>query len=40
MGQWNTYSTKWDKNSVVSIHICGARYIFLLFYDDQDNASE
>ena len=40
MGQWYTYSTKWEKYIVEILHIYGARAIFLLFYDDQDTESE
>ena len=40
MGQWYPYSKKWEKNVVAIIHIYEARGILLLFYDDQDTASE
>ena len=40
MGQRYSYSTEWEKNTVAIIHIYGARSIFLLFYDDQDTASD
>ena len=40
MGQWYSHSTKWDKYTVVIIHIYGARAIILLFNDDQDTEKE
>ena len=36
MGQLYLYSTKWEKNIVIILHIYGAISIFILFYDDQD----
>ena len=33
-------STKWENNTVVILHIYGARAIFVLFYDDQDSEKE
>ena len=33
MGKWYSYSTKWEENIVVSLHIYEARTIFLLIYD-------
>ena len=35
MEQLYTYSTKWEDNIMVIIHIYGDRAIFLLFYDDK-----
>ena len=40
MGQQYPYSTRQDKNSVVILHIYGARAIILLFCDNQENKSE
>ena len=40
MGQWYPYSKKWERINVVIIHIYGDRATLLLFYDDQDTASE
>ena len=40
MGKWYSYTVEWEKNTVVILHIYGARGIFLLFYDDQDTESE
>ena len=40
MGKWYSHSTKWEKGNVVIIHIYGARAIFILFNDDQDNEKE
>ena len=40
MGQWYSYSTKCEKNTVAILHVYGARGIFLLFYNDQDTAYE
>ena len=39
IGKLCTYSTIWEKNVVVILHIYGARAIFLLFYDHQDTES-
>ena len=39
MGQWFTYSTKWEKHIGTILHIYGAIAIFILFYDDQDSLS-
>ena len=36
IGQWYPHSTKWENNTVLILHICGVRAIFVLFYDDQD----
>ena len=36
MGQWYTYSTKWEKIIVEILHIYVTRAIYLLFYYDQD----
>ena len=40
MGQLYTYSTIWEKNVVLILHIHGARDVFLLFCDSQDTKSE
>ena len=40
MGKWYPYSTKLEKITVVILHIYGDRSNFLLFYDDQNTASE
>ena len=40
MGQWYKYSTIWEQNIVVVLHIYGDRAIFLLFCDYQDTKSE
>ena len=40
MGQWYPYSKKWEKITVAILRIHGDRGIFILFYDDQDTASE
>ena len=40
MGQQYPYSTIWEKNIVVIIHIYGARAIYLLFCDYQEIAPE
>ena len=39
MGKLFSYSTRWEKNTVATIHIYGARAIFLLFCDHQDTES-
>ena len=39
-GQRYIYSTRWVKNIVAILHIYGARAIFLLLCNHQDNASE
>ena len=38
MGQLYPYSTKWEKNIVVILHIYGAGDILLLFCNHQDTA--
>ena len=40
MVQQNRYSTRWEQNIVVVLHIYGALSISLLFYDHQDTESE
>ena len=40
MGKRYTYSTRWEQNIVVFFHIYGARAIFLIFCDHQDNDSK
>ena len=40
MGQQCTYSTIWEKNVVVILHIYGEIAILLLFCDHQDTESE
>ena len=40
ISKWYAYSTKKRENTVVTLHIYGARAIFLLFNDDQDTESE
>ena len=39
MRQWYPYSTKWEENIVVILHVYVSRAIFLLFYYDQDTGS-
>ena len=34
------YSSKWQKQFEIIIHIYGDRAIYLLFYDDQDTEFE
>ena len=36
MEQWCPYSTKWEDDIVVILHIYGDRANFLLFYDNED----
>ena len=40
MGQLYSHSTKWEKDTVVILHIYEARSIFLLFDHDQDTENE
>ena len=40
IGKLYSYSTKCEKNTVVSIHIYGARAIFMLFWYHQDIKSD
>ena len=40
MVQQNRYSTRWEQNIVVVLHIYGALSISLLFCDHQDTESE
>ena len=40
MRQWYLYSTKWDKNMVVILHIDGDKAICLIFYDGRDTESK
>ena len=40
MGQQYPYSTRWEGNIVVILHIYGALAMFLLFYDHQETESE
>ena len=40
MGKLYPYSTRWEKNVVVILHIYGDLAISLLFYDHQDTEYE
>ena len=39
MWQWYPYSTKWEKDNGVIVHIKEPKPIFLLFYDDKNTDS-
>ena len=40
MGKYYLYSTRWGQNVVITLHIYGARVIFLLFCDHTDTEPE